>query len=57
MIFAAYYFGSKKRNLSIIVPIIAIAAFILHPVGREVWFFALFWTIPIIAKILPKKIF
>jgi len=55
MIFAAYYFGTKKKNLSIIVPIIAIAAFVLHPVGREVWFFTLFWTIPIIAKLLPQK--
>tara|TARA_Y100000294_G_C8555575_1_gene337072 strand:- start:1890 stop:2327 length:438 start_codon:yes stop_codon:yes gene_type:complete len=55
MLFAAYYFGSKKKNLSIIVPIIAIALFILHPVGRQVWFFTLFWTIPIIGKLLPKK--
>jgi len=55
MIFAAYYFGTKKKNWGIAVPIIAILAFILHPVGREVWFFTLFWTIPIIAKLLPKK--
>ena len=55
MIFAAYYFGSKKRNLSIAVPLIATAAFVLHPIGREVWFFTLFWTIPIIAKLLPQK--
>ena len=55
MLFAAYYFGSKKKNLNIIVPLIAIALFILHTVGREVWFFSLFWTIPIIAKLLPEK--
>ena len=55
MLFAAYYFGTKKKNLSILVPIIAITAFVLHPVGKEVWFFTLFWTIPIIAKLLPKK--
>jgi len=55
MLFAAYYFGTKKKNLSIAVPIIAITAFILHPVGREVWFFTLFWTIPIIGKLLPRK--
>jgi len=55
MLFAAYYFGTKKKNLSILVPIIAITAFISHPVGREVWFFTLFWTIPIIAKLLPQK--
>lgn len=55
MLFAAYYFGSKKRNLSIIIPLIAIFAFIIHPIGRQVWFFSLFWTIPIIGKLLPKK--
>jgi len=55
MLFAAYYFGSKKKNLNILVPVIAIIAFIIHPVGREVWFFSLFWTIPIIAKLLPSK--
>lgn len=55
MLFAAYYFGSKKKNWGVAVPIIAILAFVLHPVGREVWFFTLFWTIPIIGKLLPKK--
>src|SRR3989339_877695 len=55
MLFAAYYFGTKKKSLSIIVPLVAIAAFVLHPVGRQVWFYSLYWTIPIIVKILPKK--
>lgn len=55
MVFAAYYFGTKKRNLSVIVPLIAIAAFVLHPIGRQVWFFSLYWTIPIIIKLLPAK--
>ena len=60
MLFAAFYFGTKgrvnlKSRISLIVPIIAIAAFIVHPVGRTIWFFTLFWTIPVIIKILPKK--
>lgn len=55
MLFAAYYFGSKKKNLNIIVPLVAIGLFILHPVGREAWFYSLFWTIPIIARLLPAK--
>ena len=55
MLFAAYYFGTKKKKLSIIIPLIAMAIFILHPIGRQVWFFLLYWTIPIIVKILPKK--
>ena len=55
MIFAAWYFGTKKDKLSFFVPIAAIIIFIAHPVGRQVWFFTLFWTIPIIIKLLPKK--
>lgn len=55
MLFAAYYFGTKRKSISVIVPLLAIAAFVLHPVGRTVWFFSLYWTIPIIVKMLPKK--
>jgi len=55
MIFAAWYFGAKKGKISFLVPVLAIIAFVAHPVGRQVWYFALFWTIPIIIKLLPKK--
>jgi len=55
MLFAAWYFGTKKDKLSFFVPIAAIIIFIAHPVGRQVWFFTLFWTIPILIKLLPKK--
>lgn len=61
MIFAALYFGRNglrgiKDKLGITVPILAILAFWLHPVGQQVWYFALFWTIPIIAKLLPDNL-
>ncbi len=55
MLFAAWYFGTKKDKLSFLVPIAAITLFVAHPVGRQVWFFSLFWTIPIVIKLLPKK--
>ena len=55
MLFAAWYFGTKKDKISFLIPAAAIVLFIAHPVGRQVWFFSLFWTIPIIIKILPKK--
>lgn len=55
MLFAAYYFGTtKKDKAGIVFPLIAIAAFILHPVGRTVWFFSLYWLIPVIVKMLPQ---
>lgn len=46
MLFAVLYF-SKKGKVNLIVPALAIAAFIAHPIGRTVWYFALFWLIPI----------
>jgi len=55
MLFAAWYFGTRRDRLSLFVPIAAIILFISHPVGRQVWYFSLFWTIPIIVKLLPKK--
>ncbi|MBI2656515.1 hypothetical protein HYX03_02145 [Candidatus Woesearchaeota archaeon] len=55
MLFAAWYFGTKKDKVSFLIPAAAILLFVAHPVGRQVWFFALFWTIPIIIKLLPKK--
>ena len=55
MVFAAVYFGTKRKQFGIIVPLLAIAAFMAHPIGRTVWFFSLYWAIPIIAKISPPK--
>ncbi|KKW19772.1 MAG: hypothetical protein UY63_C0006G0014 [Parcubacteria group bacterium GW2011_GWA2_51_10] len=54
MIFAAIYF-SRKMPLNIIVPALAIIAFVANPVGREVWYFSLFWTIPIICYFFQER--
>lgn len=61
MIFAAVYFAIHSKNTpksqitQIIIPAICIIAFILHPVGRQAWFFALYWLIPIISTLVPQK--
>jgi len=62
MMFAAYYFSKNSSRgfadkLGIIVPALAMAAFWLHPVGAQAWYYALYWTIPIIAKFLPDRLF
>lgn len=46
MLFAAWYFGRKSR-FNWIVSALAIAAWLAHPVGRTVWYYAMFWLIPI----------
>ena len=57
MLFAVYYFGSKKKYWGAVVPVICMVLFILHPIGQQVWFFSLFWLIPILGKILPNNLF
>lgn len=56
MLLAVYYFGSKKKILGTAVPIICILLFVIHPVGQQAWVYSLFWLIPVLGKILPKKI-
>ncbi len=61
MLFAAYYFGASRKKLSALIPLACMALFILHPVGRQAWFYSLYWLIPITAailiKIAPGKLF
>jgi hypothetical protein len=56
MLFAAYYFGNKKRLTSALIPLICMALFIAHPVGRQAWPYSLYWLIPIAARIIPNKV-
>ena len=54
MLFAVLYF-MKKVKVNLVVPALAIAAFIAHPIGRTVWYFSLFWLIPIAAHFLRDR--
>lgn len=54
MLFAVAYFA-RKGKFDIIIPIIAIIAWNLNPVGRSVWYYSMFWTIPIFAYFLRDK--
>ncbi len=55
MLFAVYYFGSKRKITSSLICLVSIFLFVIHPVGREVWFLSFFWLIPILGKVLPDK--
>ena len=58
MLFAAWYFSRQNKPV-LIVPILAIIAWNLHPIGREVWYYSMFWLIPIVMhpfyKFLPAR--
>ncbi len=54
MLFAAWYFA-KARKTNLIIPVLAIIAFNLHPIGRSAWYFSLFWLIPIVMEFFREK--
>jgi len=56
MMFAAYYFGSKSRN-RVVVPLICMGLFVLNPLGREAWYYSLFWLIPVAAALWKDNLF
>ncbi len=67
MLFAVWYFGvvsgkgsrknwGGKNRWILLVPLIAIIAFVAHPIGRTVWYYSLFWTIPLLAYLKRDKL-
>lgn len=55
-LFAVYYFAKKDRS-NILVPALAMLIFWAHPEGRQAWFYALFWLIPIAAHFYRRNLF
>ncbi|MBI3109562.1 hypothetical protein HYZ06_00800 [Candidatus Daviesbacteria bacterium] len=61
-LFAVYYFAtvSKKNNGKWIlaIPILAMIAFLSHPIGRTVWYYPLmFWLIPLVTYKFRSNLF
>lgn len=61
-LFAVFYFAifSKKENKNnyiLFVPFLAIVLFIANPIGRTVWYYSLFWFIPVIAYFKRQNVF
>ncbi len=66
MLFAVFYFAyfhkkeKYKTAVMVLVPVLAILLFNLHPIGGQAWYYSLFWIIPILAVVgekLPGKLF
>lgn len=54
VMFGAWYFGTNKKFVNLI-PIAAIIGFVIHPAGREVWYYSLFWLIPLVCQVFKEK--
>lgn len=58
ILFGVLFFSrvvKKGSNWLLLVPLISIISFNLNPVGRSVWYFSLYWTIPFLVFPIIKK--
>jgi len=55
---AGFHFAKmfRKTRKQALIPGIAIVLFLAHPIGRQVWYYSLFWTIPIAITLLKPYI-
>ena len=51
---AVLYFA-RKSSWILIIPGLSMIAFWLHPEGRQVWYYALYWTIPFFMYFLRDR--
>lgn len=54
ILFGVWFFSKRSGNL-LVIPLLAIISFNLNPVGRSVWYYSLFWTIPFFVYPVVKK--
>lgn len=56
VLFGVVYF-SRRRSINLIVPLLSMIAFNLHPIGHSAWQYSLFWFIPVVTHFLRKNLF
>jgi hypothetical protein len=54
VIFGAWYFGTNKKLIAL-VPLLAILAFWVHPIGRAAWYYPLLWIIPVLCVFFKDR--
>jgi hypothetical protein len=52
---AAYYWASSSIIIRLLMPIICMILFMLHPVGGQAWVYAMYWLIPIALYFVRKN--
>jgi hypothetical protein len=58
ILFGALFFSrvvKKNSNWLLLIPLLSIVSFNLNPVGRSVWYFSMYWTIPFLVYPFVKK--
>ena len=52
---ASLYWAMPHVLIRMGIPLVSIVLFIVHPIGGQAWYYALYWLIPITLHMLPKR--
>lgn len=52
---AALYLSSTSKSWKIVLPLICMITFVMHPVGSQASVYALYWLIPITIALVPTR--
>jgi hypothetical protein len=53
--FSGAYWASNSFIVRFFVPAFCIILFLIHPVGSQAWFYTLYWLIPLVIYMMPRK--
>jgi len=52
---ASLYFASRSSIIRVIVPLVCMVLFIVHPVGNQAFFYSFYWFIPIVLFFMKRE--
>ncbi|HSC25550.1 MAG TPA: hypothetical protein VLB80_05050 [Candidatus Babeliales bacterium] len=52
---ASLYWATNHYIIRLLLPILCIVLFTIHPIGSQVFFYSLYWLIPVIIYCIPQK--
>jgi hypothetical protein len=52
---AALYLSSSNKSFKVLLPLLCMVTFVMHPIGSQAWVYALYWLIPASIALIPVQ--
>lgn len=52
---ASLYWSSKSKLFSVVIPLVCMALFMLHPVGSQAFVYSFYWLVPVALAFVSRK--
>jgi len=52
---ASLYWSTRHYSIRLLLPIVCMGLFIIHPVGAQAFAYSLYWLIPVVLFFVPQR--